>query len=96
MWNWMRALYLLALSRLCAAGLWLLRQLARLAGRRSAGTSTDLTVVGPKANYHYGSDAHAVIGALAGCSVAGTPVDWDAMACNYTASDGSIESVPLD
>ena len=38
----MRALYLLALSRLCAAGLWLLRQLARLAGRRSAGTAADL------------------------------------------------------
>lgn len=102
----MRAMCLLALSRLCVAGLWLLR---RAAGIVSAG-KPEFNVTRDKQRdiylasrlSHFTPGYHAPVfrvdtaGGTVGYTAPTSLADWSGMVCNYLSQNGHIENAPLD
>jgi len=101
----MQAMCLLALSWLCAAGLWLLRRATDIV---SAGNpESNATCDKQRDDYlasrlsHFMPGYRAPVfrvdtsGGTVGYTASTSSVNWSGMTCNYFASDGHIESAPL-
>ncbi len=102
----MRAMCLLALSRLCAADLWLLRRATDIvsAGKPEYNAARDKQrdVYLASRLSHFTPGYHAPVFRVdtsrgtVGYTVPTSSMKWSGMTCNYYASDGSIKSTPLD
>ena len=102
----MRAVYLLVLSRLCAVFLWLLRRATDIvsAGNPESNATHDKQRDDYLASRlsHFTPGYHAPVfrvdtsGGTVGYTAPTSSVNWNGMTCNYFASDGHIESAPLD
>lgn len=101
-----RAAYLLMLSRLCAVFLWLLRRATDIvsAGNPESNATRDKQrdVYLASRLSHFTPGYHAPLshvdtaGGVVGYTASTSSVNWSGMTCNYFASDGHIESAPLD
>jgi len=102
----MQAMCLLALSWLCAAGLWLLRRATDIV---SAGNpESNATCDKQQDDYLASRLSHFMpgyrtpvfrvdtSGGTVGYTAPTSLADWSGMVCNYLAPDGHIESAPLD
>ena len=102
----MRAVYLLVLSRLCAVFLWLLRRATDIVstGKPEFNVTRDKRRDGYLASRlsHFAPGYRAPVfrvdtsGGTVGYTASTSSVNWSGMTCNYFASDGHIESAPLD
>jgi len=101
-----RAAYLLMLSRLCAAGLWILRCATDIVSVRHSRFSAicdrqrDIYLASRLSHFtpgYYASVSRVdTAGGTVGYTASTSSVNWSGMTCNYFASDGHIESAPLD
>ena len=101
-----RAVYLLVLSRLCAVFLWLLRRATDIVGAGKSEPSVtrdkqrDIYLASRLSHFAPGYRAPVfrvdTSGGTVGYTASTSSVNWSGMTCNYFASDGHIESAPLD
>lgn len=102
----MQAMCLLALSRLCAAGLWLLRRATNIvsAGKPESSATydkqRDIYLASRLSHFtpgYYAPLFHVdTSGGTVGYTAPTSSMNWSGMVCNYFAPDGSIKSAPLD